>query len=320
MDGGRRLLRSLREGARDIAPSSFAFAGVPASAPTFPSRRNLVALADTRLGRALQIVARPGGGTVLFFLLALLIVGYSAVRGGQYDAFVAAQGRPQDLVAKAFGFGIKAITISGARELHETDILTAAGVGPRNSLLFLDVSDVRDRLKMIPLVKDVSVAKLFPNRLLIEIEERQPYALWQHDGAVRIVASDGTPIDDLTDPHFTDLPLVVGTGANARLPEFMAILDAMGDLRSRVRAGMLVAERRWTLKMTNGVDVELPEAGPAQGIPALVRAQADGRLLDKDVVAIDLRDPQRIVVRLGDVAAAARAEMLARKTKTKSAP
>ena len=320
MDGGRRLLRSLREAAGSIAPSSLAFAAFPAAhAPALPLRRTIVTLADTRFGRGLKTAARPGGGTVLVLFLALLIVGYGAWRGGQYDAFVAAQGRPADLAAKLFGFGIKAITISGTRELQETEVLAAAGVGPRNSLLFLDVADVRDRLKQIPLVKDVSVAKLFPNRLLIEIEERQPYALWQRDGAVRIVASDGTPIDDLTDPHFADLPLVVGTGANAHLPEFMRILDAAGALRSRVRAGMFVAERRWTLKMTNGVDVELPEARPAEALPALVRAQADARLLDKDIVAIDLRDPQRMVVRLGDVAAAARADMLARKLKTKSA-
>ena len=321
MDGGRRLLRSLREAAGSLVPPAVAFAGVPASPIGWPDplRRSLAAFGQTRLGRGVRTASRPGGGTALILILALVTVGFSAVEGGQYDAFVAAQGRPLDIAARLFGFGIKAVTISGTRELQEGEILAAAGVSPRNSLLFLDVGEIRDRLKQIPLVKDVSVAKLFPNRLLIEIEERQPYALWQRDGAVRIVASDGTPIDELSDPHFADLPLVVGADANAHLPEFMKILDAAGSLRSRVRAGMFVGGRRWTLKMTNGVDVDLPEDQPADAVLPLVRAQADAHLLDRDVVAIDLRNPQRIVVRLGDAAAAARAEMLARKSKAKSA-
>lgn len=322
MDGGRRLLRSLKEALGGPQPASFAVAG--GTYETFvlpdPLRRALDAFADTRLGRALRRIARPGGGTALVLMLALATALFGAVEGGQYDAFVAVQGRPLDIAAKLFGFGIKAVTISGTRELNEAEVLAAAGIGPRNSLLFLDVGDVRDRLRAVPLVKDVSVAKLFPNRLLIEIEERQPTALWQLDGAVHLVAADGTPIDDLTDSHFADLPFVVGVDANRHLPEFLRILDALGELRTRVRAGMFVAGRRWTLKLNNGVEVELPEDRPEATLPPLLRAQADGHLLDRDVVAVDLRDPQRLVVRLGEVAAAARAELLAKKIKPKSVP
>ena len=88
-----------------------------------------------------------------------------------------------------------------------------AGIGPRSSLVFLDVASLRARLKAVPLIKEANVSKLYPNRLLIEIEERQPTALWQKDGLVALVAGDGTPIDDLKDPRFQRLPLVVGAGA-----------------------------------------------------------------------------------------------------------
>ena len=54
------------------------------------------------------------------------------------------------------------------------------------------------------------------------------------DGVVKIVAADGTAIDTYDDQRFASLPLVVGTGANARLDEYVALLDAAGDLRTRI--------------------------------------------------------------------------------------
>jgi len=66
-----------------------------------------------------------------------------------------------DLVAKALGFSIKSVTISGERELKEQDLLTLAGIGPRNSLLFLDVAKIRERLQQLPLVKEAAVTKLY---------------------------------------------------------------------------------------------------------------------------------------------------------------
>ena len=257
------------------------------------------------------------------FVLGAIFLGgvslYGAVRGGQYDAFVAANGAPADIAAKVLGFDLDVVTIVGSRGLLETEVLSAAGITGRNSLLFLDIADVRDRLGKIPLVKDVSVRKLYPDRLLIEIVEREPFAIWQKDGKLLVVATDGTPIQELTDQRFADLPFVVGKGANERVAEFLRIIDGAGDLRSRIRAGILVGERRWTLKMTNGLDVKLPENDPEATLAQFARMARDSRILDRDLVSIDLRVPGRMYARLTEEAAAARAEALAR-NKKKGAP
>ena len=117
----------------------------------------------------------------------------------------------------------------------------------------------RESLMALPLVANAKVRKFYPNRLLIEVSERQPAAIWQNGGKLSIVSADGKVIDDMRDQRFAGLPFVVGDGANRRAGEFAALLEAAGDLRSRIRAGTLVSERRWTLKMTNNVDAKLPE-------------------------------------------------------------
>ena len=59
--------------------------------------------------------------------------------------------------------------------------------------------------------------KLYPDRIVIDIVERTPAALWQKDGEVRTIAADGAVIDSLRDSASTALPFVVGDGANERL-------------------------------------------------------------------------------------------------------
>ena len=320
MDGRGRLLRSLRAVNIGFAPAALAYAGA-LPAPEIRSARPIVApVRRPRQGLRHKILARLAGpGTGACFSLALLAAAgaYGAVKGGHYAAFVAAKGEPADILAKALGFSIKAVTITGERELKEQDILAIAGIGPRNSLLFLDVANIRERLKQLPLVKEAAITKLYPDRLLIEIDERQPFALWQCDGQVQIVAADGVPLAAMRDQRFIHLPLVVGAGANEKLDQYLALLKTAGDLRERIVAGVLVAGRRWTLKTANGIDVLLPETEPEAALARLADLQRTSHVLDKDILSLDLRQSGLVVARLAAEAAAERAAMLTSKNKVK---
>jgi cell division protein FtsQ len=320
MDGRGRLLRSLRAQNTGSAPAAMAYPGASPAPQIYAARPIMAPARQPRRGLRHKILARLAGpGMGACFSLALLAAAgaYGAVKGGHYAAFVAAEGEPADILAKALGFSIKAVTIVGERELKEQDILAVAGIGPRNSLVFLDVATIRERLKQLPLVKEAAVTKLYPGRLLIEIEERQPFALWQCDGQVRIVAADGVPLAAMGDQRFIHLPLVVGAGANEKLDQYLALLETAGDLRERIVAGVLVSGRRWTLKTANGIDVLLPEMEPAAALARLVDLQRISHVLDKDILWLDFRQPGRAVARLAEEAAAERAATLTSKTKAK---
>ncbi len=315
MDGRGRLLRSLDAGNIGFPRAAFSSAAAlldPAvltgPADIMPPRRK------PRHGLMIKILNRlatPGAAAALSLALLSAVGIYGAIEGGHYAAFVARQGEPADLLAKSLGFSIKAVTISGARELKEQDILSIAGIGPRNSLLFLDAAKIRANLKLLPIVKEVSITKLYPGRLLIEIEERAPFALWQNSGELRIVADDGVVLGLIHDRRFVHLPFVAGDGANEKIAEYMALLEAARDLRDRILAGVRVASRRWTLKLTNGIDVLLPERDAGAAVARLVELQRIYHILDKDVLSLDLRQPDRLVARLSEEAASARAIAMA---------
>jgi cell division protein FtsQ len=233
---------------------------------------------------------------------------YGAVRGGQLDAFVAQHGGVGDVAARLLGFGVDVVTVSGATHMTEPRILSIAGVSAKDSLPFFDVEAARARLEADPLVKQASVRKLYPNQIVIDIVERTPYAVWQKDGQVRAIAADGAPIDDVIDSRYIGLPFVVGEGANARAREFAKLLDAMQELRPRVEAGVLVGERRWNMRLKSGIDIKLPETDPEAAVATLLKLERDGRILERDVLAIDLRSPDRAFVRLTEESATAWAE------------
>jgi cell division protein FtsQ len=320
MDGGRRLLQSVKEVSAGFSSPSLAYAGAPGSGfeDRLVSRAPSRSLVAPKPSKQSASFVRSRAAEMVLTLALLAGVGlYGAIKGGEYQAFADAYGNPLDLAAKTLGFGIKAVTIAGQRELDEPEILAAAGIGPRNSLVFLDVAEIRARLKRVPLIKEASVAKLYPDRLLIEIEEREPYALWQRNGQVQIIAADGMPIDSMHDARFAGLPFVAGDGANEKLGDYIAILDALGDLRGRIRAGMFVSQRRWSLKAWNGVEILLPEKDPLAAAAVLAGLQRDFHVLDKDILSLDLRQSGRVVARLSEEAAGVRAALLAHKAKPK---
>jgi cell division protein FtsQ len=258
-----------------------------------------------------------GVGIAASVVLVIAALGYGVVRGGHLAEVVDQLKDTRDAIANTVGFRIAAIALSGQKEVSREEVLTTTGVTGRSSLLFLDVDAARERLKTNPWIADAQVLKLYPDHLQITITERQPFALWQKDGRVSVIAADGTVLEPFVAGRYFGLPLVVGRGAQLQAKEFITVLNKYPDVRSVLRASILVADRRWNLRLKNGIDVRLPETNVEQALDTLVSLDRDKKLLSRDIVAVDLRFPDRVTVRLSDEAAQARADALKEKTKKK---
>ena len=215
------------------------------------------------------------------------------------------------------GFRISAVRITGQREIDEGDVLDTLSIHSGQSLFFYDAAAARERLQSIPWVKDVSVMKLYPDTLRVIIEERVPAALWQPaiDAPVVVVDSAGKIITDRLETRYSRLPRVVGQGAQLKVAEITSLLDDVPELQKKVRASMLVSDRRWDLFLDNGVQVMLPEVDPQKAVTELEKTDRESGLLDRDITVVDLRLADRLVVRLSDDARKARDELVAARNK-----
>ncbi|OYU49511.1 MAG: hypothetical protein CFE31_03830 [Rhizobiales bacterium PAR1] len=269
--------------------------------------------AARRRQQSLRIPRGIGSSAAILFIFASIGTGF--VIGGHYDAMRRQQGSVPDMLARAFGFGIENIGVSGNHELSQDEVVQLTGLTNTASLPFLDPKALQARLVSVPMIAEAAVSKLYPDRLLIDIRERVPFALWQQDGQVQVISEDGTPIETLSDPRFLRLPHVVGPEANLRVKEFAALIETVPEMREQIRAGILVSKRRWTLKLQNGVDIKLPELAPEKALKAFAALERDQGITKRAIMAVDLRLPDRVVVRLTEEAATSFSDTIQQKIK-----
>jgi cell division protein FtsQ len=258
-----------------------------------------------------------GVGVVAAAVVILASLGYGAVKGDHIATVVVAVKDARDALANAAGFRIVSIALAGNHHISRDEVLAIAGITDVTSLLFLDVEETRERLKTNPWIADASVLKLYPGELQIGITERAAFALWQKDGRVSVIADDGTVLGPYVAPRLSELPLVVGRGAETRAKAFLGLLDRYPAMRDFVRAAVFVGERRWNLRLKNGIDVRLPETDIASALDRLVALDKEKNLITRDIVAIDLRLSDRVTVRLSEAAAQARIDAAKDKPKKK---
>ena len=308
MDGRRRLAEPLTDGAArpaaGAAPASRSFA------ESLPFGRRFRRMARRLSGPIGRRRLPRGTGIAAFALLIAASLGYGTVRGGHVEVVLAELSDARDAIANALGFRIASIALAGGRALTREEILTTAGVTGRSSLLFLDATAARARLKANPWIAEATILKLYPGRLHIKITERDAFALWQKDGKVAVISADGIVLETFVSQRFAKLPMVVGVGAEAKAKDFLALVDRFPAIRDQLQASILVADRRWNLRLKNGIAIRLPEQGIEAALATLVELDRDKRLLSRDIDAVDLRLPDRVTVRLTNDAYNARAEAL----------
>ena len=258
-------------------------------------------------------------GLAASVLLLLASTGLGIVKGGHLEAFTTALSDTRNAIANSAGFRITAVAINGRRQLSQDEVLAVGGVTGRSSLLFLDAAVVRDRLKANPWIADATVQKFYPGQLRIDIVERTAFALWQQDGRLAVIAEDGAVLEPYVSRRFMSLPLVVGKGAESQAHDFLALLARYPQVSSATRAAVFVGERRWNLRLKDGLDVRLPEHDVGNALAALSRLDKDERLFSRDIVAVDMRLPDRLTVQLSDDAAKAREELFKEKKSKKKA-
>ena len=265
---------------------------------------------DAHAARIERLCPPRGAGVAASALIILGSIAFGVVRGDHLPVVVETLNDLRDSAANMAGFNITGVALTGNKQMSREEIFATAGVTGHSSTLFLDVADARARLKTNPWIADATVQKLYPDRLQIAVTERVAFALWQKDGRIGVIADDGTVLEPYFSRRFVALPLFVGAGAAIRAKDFQALIARYPDIRDQTRAAVLVSERRWNLRLKNGIDVELPEDGVAQALDRLVALDRDKKLLSRDITLVDLRLADRVTVRQSDAAAAAREEAL----------
>lgn len=253
-----------------------------------------------RLPRRLALAVRAGGGAAL----AALVVGGPVwlVRSG--TAAIAIEAAQRLLVAESarLGLTVSEVVLEGRRLAPRRQVAAAVGLKRGDPMLSFDPAAIRERLIAIPWVREAVVERRFPGLVRIRLVERRPLALWQHQGKLVLVDTDGEIITDQYRDvaRFRDLLIVVGPDAPRHTPSLIAMIRSEPLLADRVSAAVRVGRRRWNIELADGVKIKLPERDAHEAWRRLARLEAEEKLLERDVRAIDMRLPDRLIVRPGN--------------------
>jgi cell division protein FtsQ len=197
------------------------------------------------------------------------------------------------------GYRVEEIFVEGRNRTPREQLLGALQVQRGDPILGIDLAATRQRLEEISWVKSATIERRLPNEVHLLIIERNPIVLWQSQGKYYLVDHDGQVVGDEIE-EYADLPLMVGEGAPDHAAELLDLLNAEPALKKRVKAAQWVGDRRWniTLDRTNGgIDIRLPEDNPTSAWHELASLDKDQSLLERKVTLIDMRLPDRLVMR-----------------------
>ncbi len=193
-------------------------------------------------------------------------------------------------IASYFGYAADDIKIEGLKWQSPSAVLAAVGVRPHGPLFGFDPSTAKRILENLDWVESAKVQRLFPNQLDITIVEREPFAIWQRDGAFYVIDRSGIAISSVEPRELPGYLVVTGEGAQRTVAELVNQLEAYPTLRSKVRAAARVGNRRWTLYTRGNVKVLLPDEGVVAALGVLDRLQSRHAVLDKGIASLDLRN------------------------------
>ena len=194
------------------------------------------------------------------------------------------------------GFVVDDVLVEGRKETSKGTLIAALRIRRGDLIFSVDVGAARARLEKIGWIASARVERHLPDTIRVAIRERVPIAVWQNKGKFLLVDGSGAVIGSEGFDRFKDLKVVIGDDAPQHAQSLIAMLERQPSLMARVEVAVRSGNRRWNLRMDNGVNVQLPEQDPFAAWDRLAVYQKKHQLLDRDIGKIDLRFPGRVVV------------------------
>jgi cell division protein FtsQ len=221
----------------------------------------------------------------------------TAMPGGAGGGTVASPHERFAGLSSALGWRVRDVVIEGRANTPEPLLRAAIGVSRGDPVLSFSLAEARARIETLPWIESAAVERRLPGTILVALTERHPYAVWQNQGKFALIDRTGQVLADHDVGQFQSLPLVVGTGAAEHAAELLDALLQHPALSAHMVAAVRIGDRRWNLHMQNGIDVLLPEGHAAAALQRLATLQEGHDLLGRPLQVIDLRLPDRLVVR-----------------------
>ena len=203
-------------------------------------------------------------------------------------------------VAGQAGFAVKRVEVNGIDRMERLSVYAIALDQHSMAMPLVDLEKVRNQLMGYPWIKDARVYRRLPDTLVVDIVERKPAAVWQHNQKLSLIDEEGWVLEAVSVASVPNLPFLIGNRANMQTAPFKALVNRAPSLEPMIVSATWVGTRRWDVRFQSGETLALPEGEEAAGRALIKFARIDGvqRLLGGRYVRFDMRDPTKFVAKI----------------------
>ena len=187
--------------------------------------------------------------------------------------------------------------MEGRRRTQREDLLAVTQIDAGIPILRVDLDAMQTRIKNLPWVHNVTVVRRLPGIIHLQVREREPFALYEEGRETALIDKNGEVIIRNHLQTFEHLPVLSGSGAPIRAQALMAVLRDYPAVRNRLAAAEWIGGRRWSLKLDHGGAMHLPAKNVQNALNRLMELERERRILAVENQSIDLRFPDRILLR-----------------------
>ena len=195
-------------------------------------------------------------------------------------------------------FKLADVTVEGREYVERDAILEALHVQRGDSLLGIDLQAARKRLEAIDWVANATVERRLPDTLYVTLKERRAVAIWQNGNEYTLIDRNGRTVRaSRMPPGASSLLLLGGPGAPEHVGELLLLLAYEPNVAKQLRAAVWVAQRRWNLILSSGVEIWLPEEDSVAALQRLAKLDGEARLLSREFGVVDMRLGDKLYLR-----------------------
>lgn len=158
--------------------------------------------------------------------------------------------------------------------------------------------DIMKDVSQLAWVKNVSVVKEYPSKLLIVIEPKNIIAYMFSNGEYFPVDVDGNVI--MSGIDYKSGLLITGDGANSNLNDFISAVKKYPRIWNKVVYLQYVNNLRWNVflySVEDGILVKLAQDNVEEALAKLNKFDIEKDLLKRNISEIDIRDINKILVK-----------------------
>ena len=189
---------------------------------------------------------------------------------------------------------LKNLKISGIENVKASEVVNIVSELRGISLTSIDLKKISSEINNIDWVKKSELRKIYPSTLEVKVYEHNPIAIWYNEGNKFLVDRDSKIITELNPNKFTNLKVVAGPNALEDIPVIISMIKNYPEFEKKIKSLLRVGDRRWTIRLHNGITIHLPEKNVVNAIEEIEDLDREHSLLSRYIEIIDMRLPDRI--------------------------